>query len=256
MTIQKLKGVLLLALLFIIPLCSSAKFPGILQRYQLGYSFVINSAQLTNGTKITGAGSLDRDTSYKTNFNTSAAFGVTMGTYVPLARLGRASTLVLGIDFMYNMMTWKSKVPAFGGEIDFSGVTAQMALPIGLDFKFGADAINVKDRRFCATIGAGAFPSYALTALDNAEGLSIDPAFSVAPYVKGEVGIFAGICMKLRAVYAIGNLTYMDLSESTNTAGVTSTSTTKFLGTSNLTVSLLIMPFSFTWKKEEWWNTF
>lgn len=252
---QKLKG-LFFILLFLSPLCSFAKFPGILKRYQLGYSFVMNSAELKNGTKITGAGSFDRDTSYKTTFSTSAAFGVTTGTYIPLKRLGRSSSLALGIDYMYNMMTWKSKIPGYGGEIDFSGVTAQMALPIGLDFKFGADAITTKDRRFCGTLGVGAFPSYAVTALDNAGGISIDPAFSFAPYVKAEVGIFAGICMKVRAVYAIGNVTYMDYSESTTNAGVTSTSTSKFVGTSNLTVSLLIMPFSWMWQKEEWWNTY
>jgi hypothetical protein len=226
-----------------LPVVSSAKIPGLLQRFQLGYTFVMNTAELKNTTP---------DTSYSTSFNTSAAFGVTAGTYIPLKRLGRASSLALGIDYMYNMMTWKSKIPGFGGEIDFSGATAQMALPIGLDFKFGADALTVKNHRFCATLGAGAFPSYAVTVLDNSAGLTIDPAFSVAPYVKAEVGIFAGICMKVRAIYTIGNVTYMDYKVTESGANYS----TKFSGTSNLAVSLLIMPFSFKWQNEEWWNTY
>lgn len=244
-SMQQFKGVLLLALLFIMPLCSSAKFPGILQRYQLGYTFVMNSAEYEAKNRVT---LLNIDTSFKRDMKTSAAFGVTMGTYVPLKRLGQSSMLVLGIDYMYNIMTWESKVPGLLGDVGFSGATAQMALPIGLDFKFGADALNVKNRRFCATLGAGVYPSYAITTLDY--DFDIDPNFSVAPYVKAEAGIFAGICMKVRAIASFGKFTYMDYKSADGNSSST------MIGNTNFAISLLVMPFSFTWKEEEWWNTF
>ena len=240
---QKFKGVLL-ALLILSPVCSFAKFPGILSRFQLGYSFVMNSGTQTSKFPVSDT----KDTLIKRNFNTSAAFGVTAGTYIPLKRLGESSMLVLGIDYMYNMMTWKASTNN-GETIGFNGVTAQMALPIGLDFKFGADALNVKNRRFCATLGLGAFPSYALTAIDNTP-LTIDPVFSVAPYVKAEVGVFAGICMKVRAIAAFGKIGYMEYSEKDTK------SSSEFYGNTNFAVSLLIMPFSFKWQQEEWWNTY
>ena len=99
----------LLTLVLSLPITSSAKFPGILQRYQLGYSFVMNSAEYKVKQKIT-VPDFAKDTNYSYDMKTSASFGVTMGTYVPIARLGRKSKLVWGIDYMYNMMLWDSKL--------------------------------------------------------------------------------------------------------------------------------------------------
>lgn len=252
----KLK-IFLFALLMTSPLAGFAKFPGILSRFQVGYTFVSNQAEYSSSFKT---GFLNIDTSFPGyEMKTSASFGVTAGTYFPLARLGNSSALVLGVDFMYNAMTWDSKIPGILDNSNFSmkfdGVTAQMALPVGLDFKFGADAIQARDRRFCATLGGGVFPSYSATALNNTP-MTIEPVFSVAPYVKAEVGIYAGICMKVRAIYAIGDVVYMDYKKSDNTGGIRSESTSKLTSNSNLSLSLLIMPFSYKWQKAEWWNTY
>lgn len=106
-----------LALLVIVLMQSnaaSAKLPGMLQRLHLGYSFVINSAEYQVKTKyVTPEFSID--TSYKYDMKTSAAFGYTIGTYFPLKRLGRVSKLVLGVDYMYNLMLWDSPVPIIDG---------------------------------------------------------------------------------------------------------------------------------------------
>ena len=243
-----------LTLALSLPFTSSAKFPGILQRYQLGYSFVMNSAEYKVKQRIT-VPDFAKDTNYSYDMKTSASFGVTMGTYVPITRLGRKSKLVWGIDYMYNMMLWDSKLKMYNGaggivDMPFSGATLQMALPTGLDFKFGCDALNVKNIRFCTTLGAGVYPSYSLTTLDQMD--SIDPQFGIAPYAKFEVGVFAGICMKLRAMYAVGNLAYMDETLKNDVSNTRS----QLTGTSNLTISLLVMPFSWTWSREEWWNTY
>ncbi len=237
-----------------VPTTSSAKFPGVLQRMHLGYSFLMNSAEYKVHQKIT-IPDFAKDTNYRFDMKTSATFGVTLGTHVPIKRLGRKSKLVLGIDGMYNMMLWDSKLKMYdaGGtviETPFSGATLQLALPTGLDFKFGCDALNVKNIRFCTTLGAGVYPSYSITALDQME--SIDPQFGIAPYAKFEVGVLAGICVKLRAIYAIGNLAYADETIKNDISNTRS----QLMGTSNLTLSLLVMPFSWTWPREEWWNTY
>lgn len=243
-----------IAVIMATPFASSAKFPGILQRTHLGYSFLVNSAEYKVQQKIT-VPDFAKDTTYKYDMKTSATFGITIGTYVPIARLGRKSKLVWGIDGMYNMMLWDSKLKMYGGsgtviDAPFSGATLQLALPTGLDFKFGCDALNVKNIRFCTTLGAGVYPSYSITALDQVN--DIDPQFGIAPYAKFEVGVFAGICMKLRAIYAVGNLAYIDQKEKTDYSNTHS----QLLGTSNLTLSILVMPFSWTWPREEWWNTY
>lgn len=231
-----------------------SRMPGLLQRTHLGYSFLVNSAEFKVKQSVITP-DFSKDTSYTESMNTSGSFGFTIGTYIPLKRLGRKSSLNLGIDYMYNMMLWDAKYKVYDGngntyDAPFSGGTLQMALPIGLDFKFGCDAITSKDARFCATLGAGALPSYSLTALDQVS--NIDPKFSAAPYLKAEVGILAGICVKLRAVYAIGNLSYMDITEK-NDYGKTNS---QLNGTSNLTLSLLIMPFSWSWSRDYWWDTY
>jgi hypothetical protein len=230
------------------------KMPGFLQRLHLGYSILQNSATLkTHQLVITD--NFMKDTSYSTDMKTSGSFGFTIGTYVPLKRLGLKSSLNLGVDYMYNMMLWKSKYKSYDGlgntvDMPFTGGTLQMALPIGLDVKFGCDAVTEKSIRFCATLGAGAFSTYSLTVLDQVS--NIGGKFSVAPYVKAEVGVFAGICMKVRAVYAIGSLSYMDVTDKSDYGKASN----QLNGTSNLTLSLLIMPFSWSWHRDEWWNTY
>jgi len=248
---QQVKGLLLIALLSV-PFTGSAKFPGILKRFQLGYSFVSNKAEYSSAYKVTGV----IDTAYKPyEMKTSAAWGFTAGTYFPLKRMGNASSLNLGIDYMYNLMTWKSQVPGEGFNGQFDGVTAQMALPIGLDLKFGSDAVQVRTPRLCGTIGAGAYPSYSLTTVTGAP-ITIDPTFAVAPYIKAEVGFFAGVCIKARLLYAIGDLAYMDYKSSQNSGGIETNAQVKLIGKSNMAISILIMPFSYKWNTENWWNTY
>ncbi|HTM65743.1 MAG TPA: hypothetical protein VL093_05460 [Flavipsychrobacter sp.] len=254
---SKLKACLFTAILFL-PFSSFAKFPGVISHLQLGYSFLSNKADYTSTFMLKGFGQGDVDTAYKPyEMETTLSWGFTAGTYFPLKRLGQATSLCLNVDYMYNLMTWKSKVPGFAYENNFEldGATVQMALPIGLDIKYGAHAVSLKHPRFCGAIGAGVYPSYALTTLTGVP-ITLDPAFSVAPYVKAEVGIYAGICMKVRAMYAIGDLTYMDYKHSESGGGIDTKGTAKLVGKSNFAISLLIMPFSYKWSTEDWWNTY
>jgi hypothetical protein len=230
------------------------KFPGLLKRFHIGYSFVSANADFESKNYFLSDlnPNTNIDTIYKGNIGTSAAFGFTFGTYFPLKRLGQKSKLCLGVDYFYNAMTWGSLTQPFGN----FGITAQMGLPVGVDIKIGADAMTDKNIRFCTTFGAGVNPSYSITAWDY--GIDLDPKFNVNPYVKAEVGIFAGICMKVRALYSIGSMTYIDYTKSTRDESALSLTEngSKLIGKSNLTVSVLLMPFSFGWPRSEWWNTY
>ncbi len=252
----QLKAFLLCAVLSV-PLVSSARVPGILSHLQLGYSFLSNKADYTSTYYSKGLGH-DIDTTYKPfEMKTNASWGFTAGTYFRLKRMGNASSLCLTVDYMYNMMTWKSKVDGFAFENDFllDGATVQMALPIGLDIKLGAHAVDLRTPRFCAAFGAGVYPSYALTTLTGVP-VTIDPTFAVTPYVKAEVGIFAGICVKVRAMYAIGDLAYMDYKHDEGDGNIQAGGTAKLTGKSNFAISLLLMPFSYKWSTENWWNSY
>lgn len=232
---------------------ASADLPGFLKRLQMGYSLITASTADYEGRDYIPF--MGIDTSYTHGVASKGGFGYTIGTSFPLAKLGQQSMMTLGVDYLYNAILWETALPRYGNlgvpTMAFSGTTLQMALPIGLDFKFGGEAYAIKNKRFSATIGAGAYPSYAITSLDY--DVDIDPQFSIAPYVKAEIGIFAGICMKLRVVSAFGSFNYMDMTSGDPAIAQTNTVLT---GSNTTTISLLVMPFSWTWKRYEWWNAF
>lgn len=239
---------------------AEARLPGFLQRYQMGYSFVVASADYTTKSRFDNSvfPTLNIDTTYTGKLNTTAAFGVTAGTFIPLKRLGQKSSLNLTIDYVYNAMTWgATKDPAGIGALstfNYSGMTVQMGLPVGLDLKLGADAVTDKAIRFCTSFGAGVTPSYNVTTLDL--NFNIDPIFNVNPYVKAEVGIFAGICWKFRAMYTLLDQKYLTYKSSEQDAFSFSESNAEMKAKSHLTLSVIIMPFSWGWKRSEWWNTY
>ena len=240
------------------------RLPGVLQRYEMGYSYAIGMATYKSSNNWNN-GSNNLDTSFSQDVTSTAGFGVVIGTSVPLKQLGNRCMLSLGIGYNYNMFTWDYKSPSFRNkltdgegrvyydfnELPISGVSLQMGLPISADFKFGNDAFLRKNVRFGTTFGAGVLPVAAMTAdFDNA-GFG----FGAAPFVKAEVGIFAGICFKLRAQYALGYLPFYDSKNSLS--GFTGYDVkSSLIGKQQFTFSLLIMPFSWAWQERGWWNTY
>lgn len=234
---------------------SQAKFPGALTRFQLGYSFVKSTADYDGKLKMyNGDGDFTGDTQWHETVHTTAAYGISIGTYIPITRLGRVSTLATNIDFTYDFKFWKnvanglySQVPEF----DISGLTLEVGLPITLDFKFGCDATSTKNQHFCTSIGAGIYPSYALTSFED----NTATGFSVAPVVKYEVGFFKGICMKFRLLYSLDNIKYISKDGSVfKQDDLASDFTLK--GKSTFTISAIFMPMSFLWKKKGWWDSY
>jgi hypothetical protein len=240
------------------------RLPGVLQRYEIGYSYSISNATYKKTDNWNGS-SGKLDTSFSENVTSKAGFGAVIGTAVPLKRLGGKCMLALGIGYGYNMYTWDYKTPSFGGtytdgqgnvvydfnQLPVSGISLQMSLPLSADFKFGNDAFLNKNLRWGTTIGAGVYPTAALTAdFDNA-GFG----FGAAPFVKAELSFFAGICFKLRAQYAIGYIPFYDNKNSLS--GWTGYDVkSSLIGKQQINFSLILMPFSWAWQERGWWNTY
>jgi len=237
------------------------RLPGGLTRFEVGYSYPKAWADYKREDAVvnpfTGQ---TQHTSYSTRTASTFSFGATIGTYFPVARLGSKSSFAISVSLVEAMYSWDYPVTAFNGfddeggivyssDFGFSGMTMHMALPVGADFKFGCDALSDKAIRFCTTLGAGVYPSGSMTAdFDNA-GFG----YGVTPFVKAEVGIMAGICMKLRVMATIGNMPFYD--GKSNLSGWTNAATTSSLtGKQSVTVSLIFMPFSWGWKQTGWWN--
>jgi hypothetical protein len=236
------------------------KFPGVLKNYEIGYGYSKTWAELKRKEKTVRPGDgRVYDTTTTMDVSSKFGFSAATGTIIPLKQLGLKSKLALGINVIYNGYVWD--YPTVSGAtltdsgihynygLGFGGATLNAGLALSADFKFGCDAMMDKRIRWAWTGGVGVLPSVSVTSdFDNA-----DLTFGVQPFVKTEVGIFGGILWKLRLMYAMGNLKYIDSKPALGLFD-NSTSTTQLLGKGNFTVSVIVMPLSFMYKKSAWYN--
>lgn len=222
------------------------------KKIEIGYSFCMSSANYTFHATTFNENTVSLvDTLYREKIRTKGGFGATVGTYFPVAPLGEKGCMAISLAYMYNALLWEGSSFSYSsnsqtGTTSSGSGTVEMALPVGVDYKFGCDALLDKSKRFCYTLGAGVYPSLTATVYKDYAGAG----FHVLPYLKGEVGIFAGICMKVRATYAFGNIKYINFNENYGNGQ----SETTLKGKSALTLSLILMPFSWKWERQDWWR--
>ncbi len=243
----------------------SGGMPGFVKQLEIGYGYSFSAADYIIKAKgVVPDGTRTVDTTITTRTHTKGGMTETFGTSLKLKRLGKKSTLALGVDLVYSAYVWDFRTPSSGALIDsgfrfyydntlpaFDGASFTAAGMITADFKFGVDAMMDKIYRWGWTIGVGVLPSVSAT---TATGVDVDTKFGVQPVVKGEVALRGPIVAKLRLQYAVGNISFMDVSGDGIAPGTTQE--TKLTGKSNFTVSLLLMPFSFLYKTSTWYNTY
>ena len=241
------------------------KVPSFVKQIEIGYGYSFCTADYI----IKSKGELPTrpvDTTITTHTHTKGGITETFGTSLRLKRLGMKSTLSLGIDLLYSGYIWDFHTPSnvvlndtgfryyYDNDLPvFDGATFTAGGAITADFKFGAEAMMDKHYRWCWTIGAGVFPSVSATA---ATGLDANIGFGIQPIVKGEVGLRGPIVAKLRLQYSFGNITYLDYTTPSDQLIAGSGQQTQIIGTSNFTISLLLMPMSWMYKKSTWYNSY
>ena len=202
------------------------------------------------------------DTTIHRNINAKQGYGGFIAVAVPFARLGHLSALSLDMGIMYNTYIWNDLNETYSSDGGFhknstslNAVTDQFAVPIGINYKVGTDAIASKTKHLGLTLGVGVMPQLNYTAL---EGLSssvttTEATFTALPYAKAEIAFFLGICFKLRAMYSFGDvpMIYQEKTITTLTDGPF-----KLTNKSNFVFSLVLMPFSYKWDEKSWWNTY
>ncbi|PZF71718.1 hypothetical protein [Taibaiella soli] len=220
------------------------------ERFEIGYSFCLSSATFQYKEHKFDSESLTvSDSTHSDKITSKGGFGATLGTYFPIAKIGTRGSLAISTTFLFNAIAWEPGGFSYSsnsqtGTTSTGSGTMEMALPIGVDYKFGCDAIQDKSRRFCYSLGAGFYPSYTMTVYKGNNGT----AGHLLPYLKGEIGFFAGICFKARATYSFGNIKYVSYEESGGNTAI------NLSGKSGLTLSLIMMPMSWKWGKAEWWR--
>lgn len=220
---------------------------------EVGYSYCVAGGQFSYRDLRFNERTLQlRDTGYTENLRSKTGFGATVGYYWPVVRVGQKSCLAITGTFMYNAYLWDGNTFSYSansqtGVVESVGSgTIEMALPVGLDYKVGADAIYDKVTRFCGSVGAGVYPSMGATVYKGDGSFG----FHARPYIRGEVGIFAGICFKLRVTHVLGGINYIDYSD----AGPGYETSTVFKSKGTTAFSLILMPWSWKWGKSAWWQ--
>lgn len=238
-------------------------WPGAVQNIELGYGWATTSADYIRHDRIAREGD---GKVFEGNINKSvtseSGYSITGGTSIPLRRLGRISSLQLGADGVYNSFKWNYQTPVGANMVDtnlvyayhddslYKGSTMNAGLALSLDFKFGVDAMRDKNLRWGWTGGIGVFPSISKSTLNPGED---DMLYGVQPFIKTEVSYRAGMVWKLRLMYAMSKVNYIDYStKSFNYSN--STADVQLQGKGTFSVSLLILPFAFSYSQSEWYN--
>jgi hypothetical protein len=191
------------------------------------------------------------DTSFTKRITSKFGYGGSTGYYWNLFHLGPKSRLALTLTFQYNAFFWDGDVFDYSADKNntvttsietsagtVTAATIEEALPIGLDYKWGSDAMMNKSEKLCYSFGLGVYPSMDGTIYHGTSTMG----FHARPYLKAEAGIFAGICMKLRLTYLMGGINYIDYEQ--NDPG--NVEHTTFTSKGSTVLSLVFMPMS--WK--------
>lgn len=222
-------------------------------RYETGYSLPMATAVFTDQRTITDEFGNVTYKYYSHNATATNAMGAVAGTYFPISNLGDNSIMAIAVAVKGNIYVFNTGNVSFDTistdyEYNYDFVSIEMGVPVSLDLKFGCDATQNKNNRFCFTGGIGMAPTLIATGLpsgfnsDGSTALSDASAkLLVEPFLKAEVGAMLGICFKVRAMYSFGRIKYYDNGNDYQHLSI--------IGKSNLTVSLILMPFSWAWKK-------
>lgn len=221
------------------------------KNFEIGYSYCTASAEFkysaNSFNEYTGTAT---DTSFTERLTSKSGFGGLIGYFWPVSKLGPKSRLAVGFNYMYNAFLWDGNTFEYSASTQYGTTssgsgTIEMALPVGADFKYGSDALADKSEKLCMSFGAGLYPSMDLTVYREVGSFN----FHMRPYVRAEFGVFAGICMKLRATYVMGNIDYFSYGHD-NPGDVEHT---VFRSTGSTMLSLVLMPFSWKFGRSEWY---
>ncbi len=229
-------------------------------RYEIGGGIVMPSGSFTGVVRVFGPGNFYKgDTTAKRKIS-GTGFGASIGLALPFKATGHISCWAATVQLMGNMMVWNDLNQTYGTDGTYkvnptplNASTLQVALPLGIDWKVGNDAILTKRLSFAAAFGAGIMPQLTMTTLDGVSGFKSQYGYGFTPYVKFDWSVFTGLCWKLRFMYTTGNINLLDVN-----AKVSPLNDGPFTISSSgqIMASFILMPFSGKWNETAWWNTY
>ena len=174
------------------------------------------------------------------------SYVVHIGNYLPMALISDNSMLVLNIELTAASLklTYDSVAVTAKKQFAISYETYRAGLPISIEYRMGGDVLLNKRQKMLFGIGGGICPQ-----IIKSDDYDKQSPLLFTPFAKAELGAMAGLAFKLRIVYYWGTFHY----GTTEEYGIMNTPNnyvkSEFNGGAGVTVSLIILPFSFMWNK-------
>ncbi len=188
--------------------------------------------------------SLFVDTTMSLTMHARRSYTIAVGDYFPLAIISDNSMLVCNIELMgsYSKLTYDTVYFADSGKLSQSFETFRAGIPISIEYRAGGDVTLNKNSTMMFTIGGGVNVGI-IRSLDDRKVMP----YKATPFIKLEMGAFAGLAFKARLVYNFGN-SYYAKNENQNVLGNDYVSSA-YRGTNGISFSIVIMPFSYKWER-------
>lgn len=190
------------------------------------------------------------DTTLTRSIKSKRSYIVHLGTYFPIAIVSDQSMLVFNVELMASTTTIAYDMVMFAdsGKFMHPFETYRVGIPLSLEYRLGGDVTLNKRNKSMFSVGVGILPS-----LNNSDDYGHRPPYKILPFVKAELGFFALVAVKVRAVGYFGNTDYV-YSELYNVAqgGRGDYLKAEARGGNGFNLSVVVMPFSFKWNTYSW----
>lgn len=177
-----------------------------------------------------------------------------LNTYFPMTALSHNSILAVSTGLYFTNNSFQINNFSFNGQSSATLDVKDMlvGLPIGVDFIFGGEATNNQSDKVSLRAGIGAMPFISLGSMSD--DISKYSRLGVRPYVKAELGFFAGIEWKIKTQVMVGsrNLYDIRMGDYNLQDGENYYSNFKMDLRPTYSVGIAIMPFAAAWDNDNW----
>ncbi len=184
------------------------------------------------------------DTAISATIKAKQSYAFYVGSYFPIALMSDKSMLVAEVELMASVskLTYDSIPIAAKTNISAPTDVYKIGIPISLEYRSGADVLLSKEARSMFTLSAG----FNFCIINSDDYDRVTPLRAL-PFVKAELGFFAGIGFKIRGVYYFGNSDYNYTVNYNVAHGTGDQLISKFRGSNGFNLTLVLMPFSVNW---------
>lgn len=212
-----------------------------------GKHFIFGTADLHYKGYDTSGNAIDTNLSVR--IRSKQSYLIHAGTYFPFVLLSDNSALAFNFEVLgsFSYLTLDSVFFHPKALYKKSEPIIMLGIPVSLDFKTDGDVSLSKVRKTMFTIGGG----FLIGGTNRYFTSSAQVPISPIPFTKLEAGYFAGLAIKLHAKIYFGDGKFID--RPTGNIFGNDELYTKTHSGFGYNISLVLMPFSYGWRTEEWY---